>query len=75
MARGDRYAPQEDEIIYTMISEGKGYKTIAAALCRTRDSVRSRWRELTGQGRETRRENRAIGGKSDGIGWYARRKP
>lgn len=73
MAFGDWYTPYEDEYILTSKSHGVGYKRIGHEINRTRDSVRSRYRELIGEGRDTRRENRAIGGKSDRVGWLARR--
>jgi hypothetical protein len=47
-----------------------GYKLLAEELGRTRDSVRSRYRELTGAGRDTRRDNRTLGCQQDG--WYSR---
>lgn len=73
MAHGDPYSSYEDEYILSSKNHGKGYKCIGHELNRTRDSVRSRYRELIGEGRDTRRENRAIGGKSYRVGWMARK--
>lgn len=52
---GDRWTEEEDETMSQMKCNGCGYKRIAATLDRTRDAVRSRWRELTGDGRDMRR--------------------
>lgn len=68
---GDRWTDWEDEEMSQMKCNGCGYKRIAHTLDRTRDAVRSRWRELIGQGRETRRESRAIGASR--AGWLSRR--
>lgn len=73
MAFGDPYSPHEDEYLLSSKNHGKGYKTIGNELNRTRDSVRSRYRELIGEGRDTRRENRAVGGKGYKVGWIGRR--
>jgi hypothetical protein len=70
MAHGDPYSAWEDDLILSSIETGSiGYKRLASELSRTRDSVRSRYRELIGEGRETRRENRAIGDSHNRAGW------
>ena len=73
MPHGDPYLDWEDAFILDNIEAGSlGYKALASELNRTRDSVRSRYRELTGVGRETRRESRAIGERSSRAGWVSR---
>lgn len=69
---GDWWTAWEDDEMMSMKSQGYGYKRISAVLDRTRDAVRSRYREMIGQGRETRRESRAIGASR--AGWLARRR-
>ncbi len=69
---GERWTDWENDMLETMKSQGYGYKRISQVLDRTRDAVRSRWRELIGQGRETRRENRCIGGNRAGWRWGGR---
>ena len=67
---GEPYTAWEDGLILENIKQGgMGYKMLATELNRTRDSVRSRYRELTGEGRETRRENRALGERHNRAGW------
>jgi hypothetical protein len=54
---GERWTDEETEALEQMKASGLGYKRIAAVLDRTRDAVRSRWRELIGEGRQTRQNN------------------
>lgn len=52
---GKAWAPEEDQELIRLKGEGWGYKRLRWRFRRTRDSIRSRWRELRGQGRDTRR--------------------
>ena len=56
---GERWSEEEDGALSQMKCNGCGYKRIARTLDRTRDAVRSRWRELTGDGRATRYDDAA----------------
>lgn len=71
-AHGQPWTAYEDEFVLSSKNHDKGYKCIAGELGRTRDAVRSRYREMIGEGRETRRENRCIGQRRDG--WLARKR-
>lgn len=70
MAHGDPYTAWEDDfVLASREADHLGWKRLADELGRTRDSVRSRYRELIGEGRETRRESRAIGDSHNRSGW------
>ena len=56
---GERWTEAESEALEQMKAGGCGYKRIASVLDRTRDAVRSRWRELIGEGRSTRARDTA----------------
>lgn len=60
-AHGQFWTAYEDDFVLSSKNHGKGYKAIGREIGRTRDAVRSRYRELIGDGRETRRESRCIG--------------
>ena len=51
---GERWSEEENDTLSQMKCNGCGYKRISRALDRTRDAVRSRWREMIGDGRATR---------------------
>lgn len=70
-AHGEFWTAYEDDFVLSSKQNGKGYKAIGREIGRTRDAVRSRYRELTGRGRETRRENRCIGQRQ---AWGSARK-
>jgi hypothetical protein len=53
---GERWTDTETDALEQMKSSGCGYKRIAATLDRTRDAVRSKWRELIGDSRSMRRD-------------------
>lgn len=67
---GDRWSQEEDGELLSLKSRGYGYKSLVNMFSgRTRDAIRSRYRELIGQGRETRRGARmADSTRSDRIG-------
>jgi len=56
---GSRWSEDDDCDLLSLKSSGFGYKRLTEHFPgRTRDAIRSRWRELQGQGRGTRRQVR-----------------
>lgn len=51
---GEWWSEEMMEDLLSLHSQGYGYKTLANHFDRTRDAVRSKLRELRGDGRETR---------------------
>jgi hypothetical protein len=51
---GERWSEEENDLLSQMKCNGCGYKRISRTLDRTRDAVRSRWREMIGDGRANR---------------------